>query len=756
MSAYTKPHFPTCYGKPGSLRNAALLFLILALLLTSCRSYSTNGAWESSPLINPPQELPPAIESFPSFSTSPVESGYQPIAESTLGGEPALRLHLNQTSSAIIVEDLRSGELWRSSPADLAENTGTTAAWRKLIEQPVQVSYTDGERFQAKNAKPENARMTYQPVRDGVRVTYVFEGLDLAFDVVYALKQDCLEATIISDSIVEDGDNSLVAIDLLAFLGATHDGEPGYIVFPDGSGALMYFDTPHPPEAQKILASIYGVDNMSGSQSSMYSENLVMPVFGLTRGAAGFVGMITQGDFDANLGIARSGKGLNYNHIWADFIFRRQGRFSLTGGQPAWLYQPDRIPGDRQVRFCFLNGEKANYVTMAARYRQYLIEERGAVRLADKAKSSPPLLNLIFFMGIERRTWFIADMIVMTRFSDVSQIMQELISQGVKRADVNLYNWNMGGTSQEYPQRLPVDERLGGDVELQQLAKELEQLGLNLYLQDDYLQVMPNTNDIQPFLDTVRGVDGLPIGDAEQGYYLNPQVALRGFALRDIPQIATLGADGLLLQNFASLALPDKNSVFPLARENFAASWMQIASISREQLGLAAMTGGNVYAIPYADRLDFVTLDSTHYDLFDDTIPWLQIVAHGLVSYTGSPFNLNSNRQWMFLRHIEYGALPTFVLTQESSSRLSRTAANDIYSSRYGYWEAEVVRHYQEIEPLAPLQTQFIVNHERLANGVYRTTYESGVQVIVNYNQTTYMEDALTIPPQDFIVVEGN
>jgi hypothetical protein len=517
----------------------------------------------------------------------------------------------------------------------------------------------------------------------------------------------------------------------------------------------MYFDTPHPPEVQKILTTIYGDDDVS-DQSSIYQERIIIPIFGMVSGNSAYVGMITQGDFNAELGIARSGKGVNYNHVWAQFIYRRQGQFSLTGGQPVLLYQPDRTPGNRQVRFCFFNDEKANYVEMASRYRRFLMEERGATQIEERLSSDVPWMNLVFFMGLERRNWFLAEMILMTQFEDVSEIMTELNALGVQKTDVSLWYWNEGGTSGEYPQRLPVDKRLGGEEELRKTIKTLHQLDYRVYLQDDYLLAYPGSSGIQPFQDAVRGVDGLPAGNPEMGYLINPQVALNKFALPVLPKIASYGADGLLFEHFAETTLPDKNGRFPLSRENFAATWMEIARLSRDVLGSVAMAGGNVYTVPYADRLDFVTLDSTHYDAFDETIPLYQIAVHGLITYSSAPYNFSSNSQQIFLRQVEYGAIPIFILTQESSSHLLRTGASGLYSSKYDTWRDEIIRQYNEIGKLAPTISQYIIGHTRLGEGVYRTTYENGTQVVVNYNSKPFIYESYSVPPQDFIVVGGN
>jgi hypothetical protein len=552
-------------------------------------------------------------------------------------------------------------------------------------------------------------------------------------------------------------------VDLLAFFGATQDGEDGYIVYPDGSGALMYFNTAHPPDVQKISTVIYGSDasgGIIGNTSGVYREDIYMPVFGLVKGSGedttGFVGMITHGDFDASLGIARSGKGINYNHVWTTFTFRRQGRFSITGGQPAWLFEPDRITGDRVIRFCFLNGEEAGYAGMAARYRDFLVNERGATRISSRREGEDlPLMHLGFLMGTERKTWFLADMVLMTTFDQARAILNDLDEAGVKRLDVSLWLWNKGGTTQKYPSRMPVDQRLGGEKALFKLAGELQQRGQHLFLQDNYLFVAPGAPGVIPYLDAVRGVDGLPVGSAEQGYLLNPQVALRTYAGEDIPKMKLLGADGLELENFAFVTLPDKNSRFPLSRESFAASYMQIAELSRDQLGKVAMQGSNIYTVPYADRLDFVSIDSTHYDLFDQTIPLYQIAVHGLVQYSNIPFNLISDGTRTFLRQVEYGAIPMFLLTQASSAELLRTNYNSIYSSQYSFWRKELIRQYLLMEQLAPLSDQFITAHEQIAPDVFQTTYEDGSRIIVNYGLELYAAGDVTVPALDYRIAPG-
>jgi hypothetical protein len=726
-------------------------FVFLLFLLTSCTAGMNPLAVpaDSSPRINPVLgNVPAALAAWPPFNKpDSVPDGFQFAAE-----QNGLSLYISLETGSIIVVD-RSGAVWGSIPVGVDDNKDLTGVWKRRSKIPLLVQYTGADRSSVKVVRPEDAKVTISPVQNGARLDYVFEQQGFSFTAYITLEDNSLQITIPADGVKETGDNGIVSIQVLPFFGAQLDGAPGYIVYPDGSGILMSFTSPHRIEVQETSRPVYGEDTLIAPTTSAQPftrQPILMPVFGLTAGADAFVGVITQGDFDSTISMSRSGKGLPYNRVWADFVFRRQGMFSINGELPVALYEPNRINSDHQIRYYFLSGDQANYAGMASRYREFLMAERGAKRISKNA----PLLDLHFFMGIEQKNLFMHDFIMMTTFEDVRKILDNLASAGVTNLDVTLEGWNQGGADAHYPQRLPVDSRLGGETSLQTLSQAVKARGQKIFLLDDYLDILPNSSGAFPITDAVRGVDGLPVGDSTSGYYLNPQVALREFAARDIPKMKTFGVDGLYLQDFAALTVPDVNPRYPLGRENFAASWMQIAALSRAEFGSVIMSGGNTYALSYADRLENVPLDSTGYDLSDETIPFYQIAVHGLVQYSGESLNLAADPQMQFLRQVEYGAVPVFRLTQNDTALLARTTANDLWSAQFSIWRDDVIKKYQSMHQLADLQSQFISAHEKLSDDVYQTTFESGAKIIVNYSDSSFIAGGVTVPARDFVVVK--
>ena len=56
------------------------------------------------------------------------------------------------------------------------------------------------------------------------------------------------------------------------------------------------------------------------------------------------------------------------------------------------------------------------------------------------------------------------------------------------------------------------------------------------------------------------------------------------------------------------------------------------------------ITGGNAYALPYADQIVNVPMESSHFNIVDETVPFYQMVIHGSIDYAGSPINLHDEQ----------------------------------------------------------------------------------------------------------------
>ena len=164
--------------------------------------------------------------------------------------------------------------------------------------------------------------------------------------------------------------------------------------------------------------------------------------------------------------------------------------------------------------------------------------------------------------------------------------------------------------------------------------------------------------------------------------------------------------------------------------------------------------GGNAFILPFVDHILKAPVGGSNFTVLDRTIPFYQLVLHGFVNYAGQPFNFTPGYRKNILRSLETGASPYYLWTYSPSSLLKETDYDHFYSSYYADWLDEAGKVYQEINRvLQELQDQRIIDHQRLQEQVYQTTYEDGTAIIVNYNQEPVRINGLQIKEEDYLII---
>lgn len=162
--------------------------------------------------------------------------------------------------------------------------------------------------------------------------------------------------------------------------------------------------------------------------------------------------------------------------------------------------------------------------------------------------------------------------------------------------------------------------------------------------------------------------------------------------------------------------------------------------------GNVVIDGGNAFTLPYVDSIVNAPLWDSGFKITDESVPFYQIVVHGFVDYAGEPINLAQDTRTAKLRSIETGAYPYYKLYFADASKVKGTDYDWLYAANFAEWIEDAVGFYREADAvLGRFHGQRIVNHEKLAAGVYRTTYEDGGSVIVNYNEEPYVHGSVTV-----------
>jgi hypothetical protein len=702
----------------------------------------------------------------------PDSDGFVRIAESE-----HLILRADPASGHFIVTDKRSGEVWKSFPESGDGQGQNQEKWSANLESPLLFTYVEfnvrRDLAKESNLKDGGGVVTrFALIDQGFQVQYEIPKLGFVIPAEVKLGPDYVETRLVSDGlederdIPDDGgtgkDNAarLVSVRLFPFLGAhLSDETDGYLLLPDGPGALVEFRKDRSGTNNYYSERVYGADWAFSAHAAFSIRKPVrMPVFGIKAGNKAFIAVIHEGAEYANIIAAPSGTFSPYNWAAAEHQFRfMHYQYTNTRKTEGYVsYTREMTTADRSVRYYLLPDRNPGYVDMAQRYRDYLMEEVGMRPLPSGENKAALQLHLL---GADRKRGFLRDTYLpLTTTGQAQEIVQELISVGIERMSVTYLGWQRKGYS-SYGGSFPISRKLGGNDGMKELAGFLHAKGFPLFL-DGSVYSFNNTRG-DGFR---RNRDGLRDQGASVVNYrsrlaentlVSPRFAAKVLE-KDLRKAKELNVDGFTFgQAIGSLLNTDYNENYAASREEAAQIQQQMFRMTREALGQVQAADGNGYVLPYVSHIHDLPAEGSG-DLFvDRQVPFAQIALHGLVTYSFDYANNSEDYETHFLRGIEYGAVPSFVVTYAPTQELFYTRSlGRFFSTYYKDWMQEMVSQYQRFnEALGDVQHHFITDHRALADGVYETVYGNGKRIVVNYTDQPYSGNGWTVPPRDFAVV---
>ena len=441
------------------------------------------------------------------------------------------------------------------------------------------------------------------------------------------------------------------------------------------------------------------------------------------------------------------------------------------------------------ISMVFYKMPGAGYVEMAKLYRQYQLTEKGCVPLRDRAKDRPILNEIADAMEIRVRLGWKPlptpvrhqtvenepEMYVACTIEELNNIVDKLQAAGVKHAELCLVGWAVGGHDGRFPQQVPVDPRFGkvdADAEMKAFIQKAQGMGYHVVCHTvscgayeiadnwnvDYMcKKIAADNSLVPYIREMYKQGGLNGGEP---WAVCPQTAYEKYAVVDLPKVKAYGYRGLHYVDELAAYTPDKcyDPNHPCNRKQAREYYQKIAKLSQDLFGGYQSEGAmdfmnaNVDAILYTQIHSFLNnagkgnSDETYpkmHPLFDDNIPFWQLVYHGIVmsNATSQTVNYTIKEEAQHLRFLEYGGRPLMYFNSKFGEERDWMGKVDLYNKKeedLDYAVAAIKRAYDEYEKYKYLQYEFLDNHEQLENGVYRSTFSDGTVVTVNYNNETY------------------
>lgn len=687
-----------------------------------------------------------------------------------------LKLYFAEDTSQIRVEDKTTGQVWRSNPENAGEDSLASGLNKTNLLSQLIVEYIDsqGSLFVVNNyvGSVKDAAYEYRIADSGVYVTYRFSDGGFEVPVYYGLKEDCFTARVLCDDIKLHKEYQITSIRLLPYMGCGNTEDKGYLMVPDGSGSLIYFNNDK-QEYVSYSQPVYGRDNaLSTLAKTEVKESATLPVFGIKKNDYAMFGIITKGEFQANIEAEVSRKSSSNNIAYTKVRLKESDTnklFANTGNEKTtilWSEQSSNFP-EYEVCYYFLPKD-STYTDMALRYQEYLVKEKGMAAKKEE-QTEGTRVNVEFIGAIEKTATFLGipyeTIQPLTSYKEVLKLAGELTAESEIALSVQYSGFLKDGLKSKLPGTIRFDRRLGGKASFMETKKGLAGIQADFYPAFD-LVTMYKTGGGYYKTDVARSVYRSPayqyeylLSTGNQDPSVRPAYLLAPEKLKGLSEsfLKSLGKNGLTSISVAGLS----DTVYSnfrkngMSRKEAGEAEEEILKNLSEETDSLMLKGALGFALPYADAIANTSVESSSFDVEDESIPFYQIVMSGYAKLYSEPVNFKGNQKDYLLKLAETGVSPSYLLMAEDSSVLMNTDYDYLYAASFGDWKEDIHKTAEWMKPLAAVYEQRITGHEKLTEGVYRTTYENGISVYTNYNDEAVTVRGITVPARDFLVKDG-
>ena len=251
--------------------------------------------------------------------------------------------------------------------------------------------------------------------------------------IEYQLTEFGLKTTLLANSIVETPEYPIANIDILPYFTIAHHSNEGYMIIPDGSGAIMNYNngkTTYNQYSQRV----YGND-LAKKQliKQTATEQILLPMFATvnTTKQTGFLVDVIQGAPQLLLTADISKRTEAYNKIYYSAYFRESQRVTIGTGWYATehvKWTKNMVKTDIVLDYHMLKASELTYSQIAKKYRNILIDR---FQLTKNDNTDKTVVNIDLLGVYDFRNDFLGigytDKKTLTTFQQAMEIIDALI-----------------------------------------------------------------------------------------------------------------------------------------------------------------------------------------------------------------------------------------------------------------------------------------------------------------------------------------
>lgn len=559
------------------------------------------------------------------------------------------------------------------------------------------------------------------------------------------------------------------SVDVLPYFLSSDEEKDGYLLVPDGSGALIYFNNGKTQE-YRYSSRYFGGDYLMNADTFKEPQlPMNLPIYGIKTKDNAVLGIIEKGAEVATLSAYVGGNVDDFNRVSLNFAVRDLDTTKSANSTSVSItkYPQKSYQGDIVIRYCFLEEEEATYSGMANEYKEYL-QSNGSLKKNEVEQDAPLYIEMLgaidktkYFLGIPYKS-----KVALTDFNQAKKILSSLNERGISNMKVQYTGTSNGGMDQTSIEKVKVERVLGGKKGLK---------NLNEYAKDIHADIFPKFQ-----LQTATTAKGLK--KVQQSFFLNglaaeiyefdtvlctpikdnkyPTILINpafmstylerfqsSFSKLGIKHLASSDLGTFLSSNYKR----NSNTTQTEAKEMIQGS---LEKLDNEYTLM--LSNPNSYAYANVGYVTDLPTDHSRNRLFDARIPFVQMVLDGSINYSSSYLNedhLDITKE--LLEAIETKSSLKFRFTYEGADILERTEYEDLFLTEYAIWEDKVATYYEEYnEFYQKVKDACIIAHsvDRENSNLRTVTYSNGVKVYLNYGSSEAIIDGVPVASSSYVI----
>ena len=589
-----------------------------------------------------------------------------------------------------------------------------------------------------------------------LEIVYTFKKYDIELPFTVILDDKDILVQIKSNAIKENGKNVVMDVSVLPYFFYGDSTESGKIFVPDGSGAIIDFNS------GKINSGAYS-QHLYGTELDYYKQTKTtltktahLPVYGIIKRDASVLAIIESADGSCTINSRVSGIFNAYNIDYGSFMLRSRyilimcySKGNTMNGEKIDL--KNKMFDVATVRYKLLSANQS-FFTLAKEYGKYLgIDETIETEIPQTfIEAYAGCIKKVSFLGIPIYKYY-----TLTTIDELSKIIDDLditdskISVIYRNADKNLAFGKM-------QKGIKLNQNLGSLKSLKSLKDELKG---KLYYEYNPYNVTKNGNGfIKRFHCSKRISQDLMTESSysKSTYYVDSKISAKYIVNPN------------LLEKYSNRALAsfEKNDIFPAfttlgntlytnfdekdysTRDN---TKKKIVDVINNTSGV--IYNPNAYAIKYASEIVDVPVESSRFDIEDETVPFYQMVLNGVKDYAVNSINLSEDRRKLFLNAMATASSIKFTVIDECIDDEKNIDHTELYGVCYNSCKDEINEMIRTmVDVYKQIGTRIIKDFYYVDNGVSCTVFENGKKLYVNTSEKDFALSKGTVPYMSYLI----